>query len=54
MNTQTMLIKILKELKKLIENFFDSEGFPINRNPNDLIKLSKYLILIKECGRYYF
>ncbi len=41
----------LKELKKLIENFFDSEGFPINRNPNDLIKLSKYLILIKECGR---
>ena len=39
----------LKELEKVVENFFDKEGFPINRNPNDLIKLSKYLILIKEC-----
>ena len=40
-----------KELKKIIENFFDNEGFPVNRNPNDLIKLSKYLILIKECTK---
>ncbi len=39
----------IKELEKLVENFFDREGFPINRNPNDLIELSKYLILIKEC-----
>jgi len=38
-----------KELKKLIENFFDKDGFPLNRNPSDLIKFSKYLILIKEC-----
>ena len=41
----------LKELKKLIENFFDTEGFPINKNPADLIKFSKYLILIKECSK---
>jgi len=41
----------LKELKKIIENFFDNEGFPKNRNPNDLIKFSKYLILIKECSK---
>ena len=41
----------LKELKKLIENFFDNEGFPVNKNPNDLIKFSKYLILIKECSK---
>jgi len=41
----------LKELKRLTENFFDEEGFPVNRNPNDLIKLSKYLILIKECSK---
>ena len=41
----------LKELEKVVENFFDKEGFPINRNPNDLIKLSKYLILVKECTK---
>ena len=41
----------LKELKKIIENFFDKDGFPKNRNPNDLIKFSKYLILIKECSK---
>ena len=41
----------LKELKKLIEDFFDNEGFPINKNPKDLIKFSKYLILIKECSK---
>ena len=41
----------IRELKKLIENFFDTEGFPVNGNPNDLIKLSKYLILIKECSK---
>ena len=38
----------LKELEKIIENFFEN-GFPINRNPNDLIGISKYFILIKEC-----
>ena len=39
----------LKELEILIENSFDKEGFPISRNPSDLIGISKYLILIKEC-----
>ena len=39
----------LKDLKKLVDNFFDNEGFPLNRNPGDLVKFSKYLILIKEC-----
>ena len=41
----------LKELKKLVEDFFDEDGFPKNRNPNDLIKFSKYLVLIKECSK---
>ena len=40
-----------KELQKLIENFFDTDGFPLNRNPNDLIKFSKYFIIIKECSK---
>ena len=39
----------LKDLEKLVDSFFDSDGFPLNRNPNDLVKFSKYLILIKEC-----
>lgn len=38
-----------KELKKLLNDFFDKDAFPLNRNPNDLLKFSKYLILIKEC-----
>ena len=41
----------IKELKKLVEDFFDKNGFPKSRNPSDLIKISKYLILIKECGK---
>ncbi len=41
----------IKELKKLIENFFDNCGFPNSRNPNDLIKISKYMILIRESSR---
>ena len=39
----------LKDLEKLVDSFFDNDGFPLNRNPNDLVKFSKYLILIKEC-----
>ena len=38
-----------KELKNIINEYFDKDGFPINRNSNDLIEFSKYLILIKEC-----
>ena len=39
----------IKALEKLVNFFFDKDGFPINKNPNDLIKFSKFLILIKEC-----
>jgi len=39
----------VKELEKLIEKFFDKNGFPLTRNPNDLLKFCKYFILIKEC-----
>ena len=38
----------LKELENLIKNFFDSNGFPLSRNPNDLIFFSKYFIFCKE------
>ena len=38
-----------KDLQKLLNSFFDNMGFPLNRNPNDLVHFSKYLILIKEC-----
>ncbi len=38
----------LKELEKLIETFFDNEGFPLTRSPNDLLNFTKYFLLIKE------
>ena len=38
----------IKELEKLVKNFFDNDGFPLSRNPNDLIFFSKYLIFCKE------
>jgi uncharacterized heparinase superfamily protein len=41
----------IKELEKLVEEFFDIDGFPLSRNPNHLLKFSKYLILIKECTK---
>jgi len=39
----------IKELEKLVKNYFDDDGFPLTRNPSDLIFFSKYLILCKEC-----
>ena len=39
----------IKELEKLIKDFFDDDGFPLTRNPGDLIFFSKYLLLCKEC-----
>jgi len=36
------------ELETLVKNFFNVEGFPLSRNPNDLIFFSKYLILCRE------
>jgi len=38
----------LKELKKLIETFFDKNGFPKNRNFENLITFIQYFVLIKE------
>ena len=38
----------LKELKRLIETFFDDEGFPLTRSPGDLLIYTKYFLLIKE------
>ena len=31
-------------LIKFIIKFFDEEGYPINKNPIDLIEISKFLI----------
>ena len=38
----------LKELEILVKNFFDDDGFPLSRNPSDLVFFSKYLIFCKE------
>ena len=38
----------IKELKKIIEDFFDEDGFPKNRNLENLIIFLQYFILIKE------
>jgi len=39
----------IKELEKFVKDFFDKDGFPVTRNPNDLVFFLKYLILCKEC-----
>ncbi len=41
----------MKELEKLVKIFYDSDGFPLSRNPDDLIYFVKYLILCKECTK---
>ena len=38
----------VKELESLVKNCFDDQGFPLSRNPNDLIFFSKYLLFCKE------
>ena len=38
----------LKELEKLIETFFDNNGFPVTRSPDDLLKFTKYFLLLNE------
>ena len=38
----------MRELKKIIENFFDEDGFPKNRNLENLIIFLQYFVLIKE------
>ena len=46
----------VKELESLVKIFFDSNGFPLSRNPSDLIFFSKYFIfcreIIKDSQRY--
>ncbi len=38
----------LKQLEALVKDYFDKDGFPLSRNPNDLIFFSKYLIFCRE------
>jgi len=38
----------IKELEKIIKNYFDESGFPKSRNPEDVFRCLKYLILIRE------
>ncbi len=46
----------IKELEKFVKSYFDSDGFPLTRNPNDLIFFAKYLLLchesIKDAQKY--
>ncbi len=45
-----------KALEKLIKVYFDEEGFPLTRSPNDLIFFTQYLLLcyenIKDAHQY--
>ena len=38
----------IKELERVIKNFFDKNGFPKSRNPEDLFTCFKYFILTRE------
>ena len=38
----------IKELENCVKDFFDKDGFPLTRNPNDLLVATKYLIFCKE------
>ena len=38
----------LKELENHIEYLFDADGFPLSRNPNDLLFCTAYLIFCRE------
>ena len=38
----------IKELENHIRKFFDNDGFPLSRNPNDLLFSTKYLIFCRE------
>jgi len=41
----------IKELEKIVKNFFDENGFPRSRNPEEVFICLKYLILIREWFR---
>jgi len=38
----------IRELEKIIKNYFDESGFPKSRNPEEVFICIKYLILIRE------
>ena len=38
----------IRELEKIIKSYFDENGFPKSRNPEDVFVCIKYLILIRE------
>ena len=38
----------IKELEDYVKNFYDNDGFPLSRNPNDLLFSTKYLIFCRE------
>jgi len=38
----------IKELEALVKVFFDKDGFPLSRNPAELVYFSKYFIFCKE------
>ena len=38
----------IKELEKIVKNYFDENGFPKSRNPEEVFICIKYLILIRE------
>ena len=38
----------VKELENFIKNFFDKDGFPLSRNPEDLLYTTKYLVFLKK------
>ncbi|MDC1092475.1 heparinase II/III family protein [Pelagibacteraceae bacterium] len=38
----------IKELENCIKEFFDKDGFPLSRNPNDLVFTVKYFIFCRE------
>tara|TARA_Y100000591_G_C21841621_1_gene705988 strand:- start:818 stop:2461 length:1644 start_codon:yes stop_codon:yes gene_type:complete len=46
----------VNELERFTKSYFDNDGFPLSRNPNDLIFFTKYLLLccetIKDAQKY--
>jgi len=38
----------IKELEKIVKNYFDQDGFPKSRNPEEVFICLKYFILIRE------
>ena len=38
----------IKEIENLVKKFFDSDGFPLSRNPHDLIVFQNILYSVKR------